>query len=74
MIAADRRLRSVTGSRISTGATRAASLKCAKCIGTAPDRNVKVQVEVHPNNPTAVGRHSWLSADTIATRYHRISR
>lgn len=35
---------------------------------------VKVQVEVHPNNPSAVGIHRWLSRTTLLERYNRISR
>ena len=41
---------------------------------TGTDRHVKVQVEVHPKNPSAVGHHSWLSAETVITKYRRISR
>lgn len=33
-----------------------------------------VQNEVHPNNPTAVGRHSHVSFATLYSRFTRVSR
>lgn len=33
-----------------------------------------VQTEVHPTNPTAVGRHSWIRVDRLHERFDLISR
>lgn len=33
-----------------------------------------VQTETHPNNPSAVGRHSQVHEMTLRTKYRRISR
>lgn len=35
---------------------------------------IRVQVEVHPNNPSAVGRRIPISRTTLLERYNRISR
>lgn len=34
----------------------------------------RVQVEVHPLNPSAVGRHATLAVSTLRRRYRRLSR
>jgi hypothetical protein len=33
----------------------------------------KVQAEVNPLNPSAVGRHSWISFAGLAKRYTKVS-
>jgi hypothetical protein len=33
-----------------------------------------VVCEVHPNNPEAVGRHSWIRVDRLHTHFALISR
>ena len=42
----------------------------------APRRwgKLRVQVEVHPLNPEAVGRKVFVSEDTLRTKYRRVSR
>lgn len=35
---------------------------------------VKVEVEVHPNNPVAIGRRNTVHESTLRTRYRRVSR
>lgn len=42
--------------------------KCTTC------KNVTVRTEVHPRNPSAVGRVVHTSPRTLRTRYERISR
>lgn len=36
-------------------------------------QRAKVQVEVNPNNPSAVGIHRWISFDSLAKRYWKVS-
>jgi hypothetical protein len=33
-----------------------------------------VQTEVHPNNPEAVGRHSWIRVDRLHEHFALVSR
>lgn len=35
---------------------------------------VRVKTEVHPNNPSAVGRHIRMKSTTLLERFDRISR
>lgn len=35
---------------------------------------VRVKTEVHPNNPSAVGRRIWMKSTTLLERFDRISR
>lgn len=41
---------------------------------TTESGEVRVKTEVHPNNPTAVGRRIWISRETLLKRFNRISR
>lgn len=33
----------------------------------------QIRVDVHPNNPDAVGIHRWVSWSTLAERYWKVS-
>lgn len=41
---------------------------------TTESGEVRVKTEVHPTNPSAVGRRIWMSRETLLERYDRISR
>lgn len=41
--------------------------------GIAFDGRWIAQVEVHPKNPTAVGRHTTLSSETLTRYFRKIS-
>ena len=41
---------------------------------TTESGEVRVKTEVHPNNPTAVGRRIWMKSTTLLERFDRISR
>lgn len=41
---------------------------------TTESGEVRVKTEVHPNNPSAVGRRIWMKSTTLLKRFDRISR
>lgn len=45
-----------------------------KVVGNEYEPAYKTRTEVHPYNPSAVGKSRWMTERTLSTRYRKISQ